>query len=209
MWKKSLEDTSGQREQPAAPSSSASPSGSDIGESHRVRVRIIRPDGSHRDVTVAGHFREEHLCSLVDDELCHLKTGETLVLHLFHPDGTLTHSLRSRWQEGLSDNRRVFMREVLGPNDDARELKTQLRHIRQRMASGEKVNLAIRSPKVAEAAREELRKLLLISQRFDEALLNVWVHGSEDQQREIVGHLEGSGMIRLEDYEQFVSKHRE
>ena len=84
----------------------------------RVRVRIIRPDGSYRDVTVAGHFREEHLCSLVDDELCHLDTGETLTLHLFHPDGNLTQSLRNRWQEGLSDNRRVFMREVLGPNDE-------------------------------------------------------------------------------------------
>ena len=59
----------------------------------------------------------------------------------------------------------------------------QLRQIRQRMATGEKVNLAIRSPKVAEAAREELRKLLLISQRFDEALLKVWVHGNENQQR--------------------------
>ena len=87
MWKKSPESTSGQRSRHATPQSSAPSSGSDIGEAHRVRVRIIRPDGSYRDVTVAGHFREEHLCSLVDDELCHLGTGETLTLHLFHPDG--------------------------------------------------------------------------------------------------------------------------
>jgi hypothetical protein len=209
MWKQAPESTSGQRSRRATPQSSAPSSGSDIGESSRVRVRIIRPDGSYRDVTVAGHFREEHLCSLVDDELCHLGTGETLTVHLFHPDGNLTHSLRSRWQEGLSDNRQVFMREVLGPNVDARELAVQLRQIRQRMASGEKVNLAIRSSRVAQAACEELRKLLLISQRFDEALLNVWVHGNEDQQRAIVGQLEGAGMVRLQDYEQFVSKHHE
>ncbi len=90
-------------------------------------MRIIRPDGSSRDVAVAGHFREEHLCSLVDDELCHLQSGETLTLHLFHPDGELAHSLRNRWQEGLSDNRQVFVREVLGPNDDPREISSQLR----------------------------------------------------------------------------------
>ena len=209
MWKKSPDSTPGKRSRRATPQSPAPSSGSDIGEAHRVRVRIIRPDGSYRDVVVAGHFREEHLCSLVDDELCHLDTGETLTLHLFHPDGTLARSLRNRWQEGLSDNRRVFMREVLGPNENARELSAQLRQIRQRMVSGEKVNLAIRSPQMAEAAREELRKLLLISQKFDEALLNVWVHGNEDQQREILGHLGDAGMVRLQDYEHFVTKHRE
>ena len=97
--------------QPAGVAAMPAPSsGSDIGKSQRVRVRIIRPDGSYRDVAVAGHFREEHLCSLVDDELCHLATGETLTLHLFHPDGTLARSLRNRWQEGLSDNRTVHAR---------------------------------------------------------------------------------------------------
>ncbi len=120
MWKKSPAGSANSQPQPEASEQPAA--GSDIGKSSRVRVRIIRPDGSHRDVTVAGHFREEHLCSLVDDELCHLNTGETLTLHMFHPDGDLTRSLRNRWQEGLSDNRRVFLREVLGPNDDRREL---------------------------------------------------------------------------------------
>jgi hypothetical protein len=158
---------------------------------------------------VAGHFREEHLCSLVDDELCHLASGETLVLHLYHPDGELARSLRNRWQEGLSDNRQVFVREVLGPNDDPREVATQLRQIRRRMASGEKVNLAIRSPQVAEAARDELRKLLVISQKFDEALLSVWVHGNEQRQREILGQLADAGMVSLQDYEQFLTQRRE
>ena len=130
-------------------------------------------------------------------------------LHLFHPDGEMAQSLRKRWQEGLSDNRQVFVREVLGPNDDPHELSTQLRQIRRRMASGERVNLAIRSPKIAEAAREELRKLLVISQKFDEALLSVWVHGDEQQQRAILGRLEDAGMVRLQDYEQFVTQHRE
>ena len=31
----------------------------------------------------------------------------------------------------------------------------------------------------------------------------------EQQQREIVGRLEDAGMVRLQDYEQFVSQHRE
>jgi hypothetical protein len=212
MWKESPDNPQGKSHRHATPqssSSSGSSSGSDIGSAHRVLVRIIRPDGSSRDVTVAGHFREEHLCSLVDDELCHLQSGETLTLHLFHPDGELAQSLRNRWQEGLSDNRQVFVREVLGPNDDPREIATQLRQIRRRMATGEKVNLAIRSPQVAEAAREELRKLLVISQKFDDALLSVWVHGDEQQQRAIVGRLEDAGMVRLQDYEQFLSQQRE
>ena len=175
----------------------------------RVRVRIIRPDGSARDVVVAGHFREEHLCSLVDDELCQLQEKETLVLHLFHPDEKLAQSLRNRWQEGMSDNRQVFVREVLGPTNNPRQVTAQLQQIRQRMASGERVHLAIRSPRVAEAARDELRKLLLISQRFDEALLNVWVHGDDEQQREILVHLEQAGMVRVRDFEQFVANHPE
>jgi len=211
MWKQYPDNPQGKDHRHATPqsSSSGSTSGSDIGSAHRVQVRIIRPDGSSRDVTVAGHFREEHLCSLVDDELCHLQSGETLTLHLFHPDGELAQSLRNRWQEGLSDNRQVFVREVLGPNDDPREIATQLRQVRRRMATGEKVNLAIRSPEVAETARDELRKLLVISQKFDEALLSVWVHGDEQQQRAIVGRLEDAGMVRLQDFEQFVSQHRE
>jgi hypothetical protein len=211
MWKRSPDSPQDKGNRRAAPqsSSSGSSSGSDIGSSHRVQVRIIRPDGSTRDVAVAGHFREEHLCSLVDDELCHLRSGETLILHLFHPDGELAHSLRNRWREGLSDNRQVFVREVLGPNDDPREISSQLRQVRRRMASGEKVNLAIRSPQVAETARDELRKLLVISQRFEEALLSVWVHGNEQQQREILDRFEDAGMVRLQDYEQFVTEHRE
>ncbi len=211
MWKQTPDSSSDKRtgSTAARSTSSDSASGSDIGSAHRITVRITRPDGSSRDVTVAGHFREEHLCSLVDDELCHLETGETLILHLFQPDGDLASSLRHRWQEGLSDNRRVFVREVLGPNGDPHEVTSQLRRIRQRMASGEKVNLAIRSPEVAEAARDELRKLLIISQRFDEALLSVWVHGNERQQREILGRFQDVGMVRLQDYEQFVTTSRQ
>lgn len=175
----------------------------------RVKVRIIRPDGSSRDVAVAGHFREEHLCSLVDNELCQLETGETLIVHLYQPDGDLTRSLRNRWQEGLSDNRQVFVREVLGPNEDAEQLDVQLRQIRERMASGEKINLAIRSPKVARAASEHLRNLLLISQRSDNNPLSVWVHGTEAQQRAILGRLAESGVVLRDDYEQFAATHRE
>jgi len=213
MWKETPDSPSGKGKTPTttttAGSASGSASDSDIGSANRVTVRIIRPDGSSRDVAVAGHFREEHLCSLVDDELCHLQTGETLILHLYHPDDELADSLRTRWREGLSDNRQVFVREVLGPNDDPREVASQLRRVRRRMASGQKVSLAIRSPQVAEVARHELRKLLVISQRFEEALLSVWVHGSEQEQREIIGQLQDSGMVRLQDYEQFVSQHRE
>jgi hypothetical protein len=172
-----------------------------------VKVRIIRPDGSSRDVAVAGHFREEHLCSLVDDELCRLDDGDSLVLHLFRPDDQLTESLRNRWQEGMSDNRHVFVREVLGPNNDRQQLATQLQRIRARMASGERINLAISSPRVAKVARRQLRKLLLISQQFEESLLNLWVHGDEDAQQEILSHLEAAGMVRARDYEEFVEKH--
>jgi hypothetical protein len=209
MWKKPPAGSANSQPQPQPKTSEQSAAGSDIEKSSRVRVRIMRPDGSHRDVTVAGHFREEHLCSLVDDELCHLNTGETLTLHLFHADGDLTRSLRNRWQEGLSDNRRVFMREVLGPNDDRQELVAQLHQIRQRMAAGEKVSLAIRSPHVAEIARNELRKLLLVSQRFDESLLKVFVHGSEDDQRQILMRLEEAGLVLLQEYEQFVADRQE
>ena len=177
--------------------------------STKVKVRLIRPDGSTRDVMVAGHFREEHLCSLVDDELCRLEKGETLVLHLFHPDATLANSLRNRWDEGLSDNRQVFVREVLGPSEDPRQVAHQLRDVRRRMALGEQVNLAIRSPQVAETARRQLRKLLLVSQRLDESRLHVWVHGDTDQQREILSHLETGGMVRSKDFDEFVEKHRD
>lgn len=110
MWKqppKVSSDSSADNAPIHAPSTE-SVEGPEAGRPRRVGVRIIRPDGSVRDVTVAGHFREEHLCSLVDDELCRIKGSESLVLHLFEPDGELIHSLRSRWQEGLSDNRRVF-----------------------------------------------------------------------------------------------------
>jgi hypothetical protein len=160
-------------------------------------------------VAVAGHFREEHLCSLVDDELCRLNDGDSLVLHLFRPDDQLTESLRNRWQEGMSDNRYVFVREVLGPNNDRQQLAAQLRRIKERMAAGERINLAIRSPRVAKVARQQLRKLLLVSQQFEESLLNLWVHGSEDQQQEILGHLEDAGLVRARDYQEFVQRHRD
>ena len=211
MWK-NTPDTSSDTTDPTAPVPSSASSQSSLSSgsnSGQVRIRIIRPNGTSRDVIVAGHFREEHLCSLVDDELCQLDDDEALILHLFDPDLSLTQSLRNRWREGMSDNRHVFVREVLGPSDDPGQVKSQLKQVRQRMASGERVNLAIRSPRIAEAARNQLRKLLLISQRFDESLLNVWVHGSDAQQRRILGKLEDVGMVRIEDYEQFIERHPE
>lgn len=211
MWKEppkaSTDVTS--RDTPASPGPADSAPQGVGSRPPRVGVRIIRPDGSVRDVTVAGHFREEHLCSLVDDELCRLQNRESLVLHLYQPDGELTHSLRSRWQDGLSDDRRVFVREVLGPTQSRRHLAQQLEHIRERIVAGERINLAIRSPQVAAAAREDLRELLLVSQRFDEAPLNVWVHGDEEQQKQILGELETAGLVRLRDCEEFVANQRE
>ncbi len=205
MWKEPA-DPSSTMSDTTSPVPASDPQTS-VGNPVRVRVRIIRPDGSSRDVNVAGHFREEHLCSLVDDELCQLEDGEALILHLFHPDEELTHSLKKRWREGMSDNRRVSVREVLGPTNDPGQVASQLDRIKERMAKGERINLAIRSPRVAQAARDELRKLLLISQQFEESLLNVWVHGSEEQQRKILGHLEGAGMVRAQDYSEFVQRH--
>ena len=209
MWKETPESSSSASDSTASsvPSNASSSGTSEEARPTRVKVRIIRPDASSRDVTVAGHFREEHLCSLVDDELCRLNDGESLVLHLIHPDDELTESLRNRWQEGMSDNRRVLVREVLGPNDDRQQLASQLRRIQRRMAAGERINLAIRSPRIAKIARDQLRKLLLISQQFEESLLNLWVHGDEEQQEKILGHLEGVGMVRARDYRQFVAKH--
>lgn len=177
--------------------------------SARVMVRIIRPDRTYRDVVVAGHFREEHLCSLVDDELCRLGDEESLIVHLFHVDSDLSRSLRDRWDEGLSDNRRVFVREVLGPTDDPGQIAVQLRHISHRLTLGERVNLAIRSPEVAEVARGQLRKLLLVSQRSETPRLHVWVHGDEDLQDRILEHLESIGVVRERDYQHFVQNHPE
>jgi hypothetical protein len=172
-----------------------------------VIVRLTRPDGSTRDIKVAGHFREEHLCSLVDDELCQLELGETLVVHLFQTDPDLAQSLRSRWDEGLSDNRPIFMREVLGPDGNTQQLARQLHDIHQRMASGEKVSIAIRSPKVAKSVRRQLRKLLLLSQQSDRLQLQVWVDGNKDQQQEILSQLAGQGMVRIKDYEEYRERH--
>jgi len=129
------------------------------------------------------------------------------VLHLFRPDDQLTASLRNRWQEGMSDNRHVFVREVLGPSNDRQQLAAQLREIKKRMVAGERINLAIRSPRIAKVARRQLRKLLLISQQFEESLLNLWVHGDEDQQQEILEHLESAGLVRARDYDEYVKKH--
>lgn len=221
MWKKpSEEDSSQWRQQVAqgktttAVTSDSTPESSseslpDIAKTLRVKVRIIRPDGTSRDTAVAGHFREEHLCSLIDNELCQLETGETLIVHLYEPDSELTQSLRDRWREGMSDNRQVFVREVLGPNDDPHQLSAQLRQIRHRLAAGEKINLAIRSPKIARAASKYIRKLLLVSQQSDDNLLSVWVHGNESQQRSILKRLAEAGVVLRDDYERFATQHRE
>ncbi len=209
MWKESSDASSSSPDSAVPIPPASAMSDSEVAKDHpaRVKVKIVRPDGSSRDVMIAGHFREEHLCSLVDDELCRLDDGESLVLHLFHPDDDLTGSLRNRWQAGMSDNRHVFVREVLGPNNDRQQLATQLRHIKRRMAAGERINLAIRSPRVAKVARQQLRKLLLISQQFEESLLNLWVHGDEDEQQEILGHLESAGMVLARDFQRFIEQH--
>lgn len=172
-----------------------------------VIVRLTRPDGSKRDIKVAGHFREEHLCSLVDDELCQLELGETLTVHLFQTDPDLAQSLRSRWDEGLSDNRQIFMREVLGADGNTQQLARQLRDIHQRMTNGERVSIAIRSPKVAKSVRRQLRQLLLLSQQSDQLQLQVWVDGNKDQQQEILSQLAGQGMVRIKDYEEYRDRH--
>lgn len=205
MWKSTDEASLGSGSGALAARETAA----DSGKSARVKVRIIRPDGTYRDVVVAGHFREEHLCSLVDDELCRLGDEESLVVHLFRVDTRLSRSLRDRWDEGLSDNRRVFVREVLGPSEDPGQIAVQLRHVSHRLALGERVNLAIRSPEVAEVARGQLRKLLLVSQRSENPRLHVWVHGDEDQQDRILQYLESIGVVRERDYQQFLEKHPE
>lgn len=177
--------------------------------SSAVKVQIIRPNGTVRDFEVSGHFREEHLCSLVDEELCRLDSDQSLIMHLYHSNPDLTRSLRNRWQEGLTDNRRVFVREVLGPTDSLRHLDQQLNDIDRRISSGEKVHLAIRSPIVALAARNKLRTLLLSDQQVDGSRLNVWVFGSEEKQKEILDHLGDAGMVRARDSSRFVEQHPE
>lgn len=178
-----------------------------LAETTQVKVRLLRPDGSSRDVVVAGHFREEHLCSLVDDELCRLGDGETLTVHLFNIDAPLSQSLRRRWRDGLSDNRRVRVREVLAPSGSREQLARQLRNVHRRIASGERVSLAICSPKVAQLARRQLRKLLLIGQQAAKSRLRLWVYGDEKQQRSILDYFEDTGMVRADDFEQFAHKH--
>jgi hypothetical protein len=174
-----------------------------------INVQVIRPDGSTRDIRIAGHFREEHLCSVVDEELCRLESHQNLIVHIYHTNAEFADSLRSRWREGLTDNRRVFVREVLGPSDSLRDLDQQLDDINRRISLGEKVNLAIRSPIVAVAARERLRKLLLSDQQLDGSRLNVWVFGSEEKQQEILEHLGSAGMVRARDSSKFVEQHPE
>ncbi len=167
-----------------------------------VRVQLIRPDGTTREVTASGFFREEYLCALLDEELCSLPTNEKLVVHLFHPDPELVSSLRARWKEGLSDNRRVRIREVLGPNDDPRELAIQLQRIEARLKQGEKIHLAIRSPRVAKMASGSIRRILLSSQHGHLARLKVSVYGTEELQRAIMEHMEG--MVRVQDYDRLL-----
>ena len=111
-----------------------------------VQVMLLRPDGTTRSFTVSGHFREEHLCTKLDDELCRIENGEKLVVHLYSADDDLVRSLRDRWAEGLSDNRKLRIREILGPTDDPRELQKQIQRIRSRLDQGERIHLAIRSP---------------------------------------------------------------
>ena len=206
MWNESQEPRFREAPTPSSASSESQPARPRRGN-NGVLVRLTRPDGSTRDIRVAGHFREEHLCSLVDDELCQLELGETLVVHLFQTDSDLTESLRTRWHEGLSDNRQIFMREVLGPDGDIQQLARQLRDIGQRIANGEKVSVAIRSPQVAKSARRQLRKLLLMSQQSDRLQLQVWVDGSQDEKLKILSELAGQGMVRIKDYEEYRERH--
>ncbi len=186
------------RSQPAPPTGRAS----SRKPPRPVRVAIIRPDGSTREVTASGFFREEYLCALLDEELCGLPNDEKLTVHLFHPDEQLVESLRARWREGLSDNRRVRIREVLGPNDNPQELAVQLERIEKRLQKGEKIHLAIRSPRVAKMASASIRRILLSSQHGHLAKLRVSVYGSEEIQRAIMEHMEG--MVRVQDYDRLL-----
>ncbi len=162
-----------------------------------IKVLITRPDGSTREAVVSGHFREEHLCALVDKELSEVANGETLVVHLYQPDRRLGRSLRERWQEGLMDDRELTVREVLAPNDNPVELNQQLQDIQRRIAKGERINLAIRSPHVAESVGHKLRSMLLKSQESLNGGISLWVFGSEQEQADIMRYLDG--MARLQD----------
>ncbi len=188
------------------PRSAGLPAGGDRTSSRQppppVKVGIVRPNGSTREVTAAGFFREEYLCALLDEELCQLPDEEKLIVHLFHPDEALVQSLRDRWREGLSDNRRVRIREVLGPNDNPQELAVQLQRIEQRLLQGEKIHLAIRSPRVARMASGSIRRILLMSQHGDLGGLKVSVYGSEEIQRAIMEHMEG--MVRAQDFDRLL-----
>lgn len=164
-----------------------------------VRVQILRPDGTSREVKASGFFREEYLCALLDEELCRLPSGQKLTVHLLHPDESLVRSLRDRWREGLSDNRRIRIREVLGPNDDPDELAIQLQRIEARLEQGERIHLALRSPRIARYASHRLRRILLQSQRGLVGRLRLSVYGTEEVQRAIMEHMEG--MVRIQDYE--------
>ncbi len=170
-----------------------------VGAPKTVGVEISRPDGTTRVVQAAGFFREEYLCALLDEELCRLPSGQKLVVHLFHPDESLVRSLRDRWRDGLSDNRKIRIREVLGPNDDPDELAVQLERIAKRLEEGERIHLAIRSPRVARYASSRIRRILLQSQRGLVGRLRVSVYGTEEVQRAIMEHMEG--MVRIQDYE--------
>lgn len=164
-----------------------------------VKVIISRPDGSTRELIASGFFREEYLCAMLDEELCNLSSDLQLIVHLIEPDKKIVRSLRERWRGGLSDNRRVRIREILGPNDDPDELSVQLAHIETRLKKGDKIHLAIRSPRIARFASGKLRRILLKSQHGELSSLRVSVYGTEEIQRAIMEHMEG--MVRAQDYE--------
>jgi hypothetical protein len=181
----------------AIPSDSPANAGAEPSQIAPVRILITRPDGSSREVVVSGHFREEHLSALVDEEVSQMKSGATLTVHLFTPDRKLVRSLRERWLEGLSDDRHLNIQEVLAPNGNPAELKWQLRDIQQRISAGERVHLAIRSPEIARTAAGRLRTLLLSSQKSRNGGISLWVFGDDAEQREIMEQLDG--MVRVVD----------
>ena len=100
------------------------------------------------------------------------------------------------------------MREVLGPNDDPHEVALATAPDSSADGVGREGEPGHSLAAGGRGRRDELRKLLVISQQFDEALLSVWVHGNEGTARN-PGPTGDAGMVRLQDYEQFVDQHRE
>lgn len=161
-----------------------------------VRVTLTRPDGTQRELSINGHFREELLCSVIEEEIRERQSPKPIVVRLQKPDPRLVSSLRRRWREGLSDEQPLAVQEVLGPSGDAQQIVIQLLDVRERIRTGEEVCLAIRSSKVARYASPILTKMLKSSQRSEAGQFSLFVHGSREEQLEIMQYLPGLARVR-------------